>query len=262
MLEAERASFVGVALETDLILRRRRPQLGGKEAAMLVVTVGALHQSLIDAMAERPRKIPFDFGVAAITEFRLLLDQEILFRLGVVGRVAGHATHAVDIVLRAVEVGMLLAILVTRHAAFAGLLRGRAGEGEDLALVAAALDVFLARSVTGLAAHGRTALERRLPVRRSFECLVDGFVAGLTRLGADILRSVGSGLRRLAFGCFFAGGQALRAQQHCRDDGQPGRECKSLKPFHVHCSLPLSSGAVFATREDGVIIGSGERKAL
>jgi hypothetical protein len=58
MLEAERASFVGVAFETNLILRCRRPQLSSEETAMLVMAVGALHQSLIDAMAGRAAKNP------------------------------------------------------------------------------------------------------------------------------------------------------------------------------------------------------------
>ena len=52
---------------------------------MLVMAIGALHQSLVDAMAKGPRKILLGFGVAAVAEFRLLLDQRILRHLGVMG---------------------------------------------------------------------------------------------------------------------------------------------------------------------------------
>ncbi len=58
VLERERTRLVGVALEADFILRRRRPQLLGQKSAVLVVAVGALHQSLVDAMPERRAKIP------------------------------------------------------------------------------------------------------------------------------------------------------------------------------------------------------------
>ena len=133
-------------------------------------------------------------------------------RLGVMGRVTGNAAHAVDIVLGTVEVGVLLAIAMTRHAALAGLVRSLAGEGEDFALVATALDVGLARTVTSLAALGLgcRALQSRLPVRRNLECLVDVFVTGLAGLGADELRGLAcDGRWKGALGCFFAGGKAL-----------------------------------------------------
>src|SRR5437660_12168398 len=54
VLKGERSSLFRVTLEADLILRGRGPQLLAQETAMLVVAVRALHQSLVDAVAERP----------------------------------------------------------------------------------------------------------------------------------------------------------------------------------------------------------------
>lgn len=43
MFEHKRAGFVRVALEANQVLRPRRSQLAGLEAAMRIVTIGALH---------------------------------------------------------------------------------------------------------------------------------------------------------------------------------------------------------------------------
>jgi hypothetical protein len=71
VLEDERARLVNVALEADGVLRSGGPQLPRKKAPMHVVTVGALQESLIDAVPERLGKIGSHFLVAAVTELRL-----------------------------------------------------------------------------------------------------------------------------------------------------------------------------------------------
>src|SRR5579859_1572038 len=192
MLESKRPGLVGVTLEADLVLRRRGAQLLAQEAAMLVVAVGALHQALLDAMAERPGEILLGLGMATEAKLRLPLGQQVLRFPGMVSRVARDAAHAVDVVLGALEVGVLLAKLMARQTALAGLLRRRAGEGEYLRLVAAALQVSPARTMASLATlHSAfMALQGCLPVRRCLELLVDLFMAGLAGVRPEVRRAL------------------------------------------------------------------------
>src|SRR5579859_1148428 len=192
VLEGKRPGLVGVTLEADLVLRCRGAQLLAQEAAMLVVAVGALHQALLDAMAERPGEILLGLGMATEAKLRLPLGQQGLRFPGMVGRVARDAAHAVDVVLGALEVGVLLAILMAGQAALAGLLRRRAGEGEYLRLVAAAFQVSPSRTVASFATlrSAFMALQGCLPVRRCLELLVDLFMAGLAGVRPEVGRAL------------------------------------------------------------------------
>ena len=79
------------------------------------------------------------------------------------------------------EVGVLLAVFVAQEAALAGFFWIGRGKTEDLALIAAAFDVFLAGAVAGFATLGAGArmLQGCFPVRRRLEVLVDLLMAGL-----------------------------------------------------------------------------------
>ena len=55
---------------------------------MWVVAVHALHQSLVDAVVIRFGKVRLGGGVASVTQLGLLLDEQELFFLGVMRRVA------------------------------------------------------------------------------------------------------------------------------------------------------------------------------
>lgn len=206
VFKGEGASFVGMATETNLVLRCRRPQLLGQEPTVLVVAVGASNQALFHAMPEGAVEVLFDVGMAAVTQFRLLIDQQELLLLGVMGRVAGGAAYVIGIVLGTVEVGVFLSIFMAAQATLADVFRGFAGEDEDLTFVSAALDVFLARAVTSFATLPlRTLLaECRFPVRGGLEAFVNFFVAGLAGLGANVQRGIG-GPDILGRGMHFAG---------------------------------------------------------
>jgi len=75
VFKGERAGLVGMALEADLVLRRRAAQLLGQKAAVLVMAITATHQTLIDAMPERTLEILPRLGVAAVAKLRLLLHE-------------------------------------------------------------------------------------------------------------------------------------------------------------------------------------------
>ena len=74
-----------MAFETDLVLSRSSPQLLRQESTMLVVTIRASHQSLLYAMAERTIEILFDICMASVAKLGLLVDQQELAFLRVVG---------------------------------------------------------------------------------------------------------------------------------------------------------------------------------
>jgi hypothetical protein len=103
-------------------------------------------------------------------------------------RVAGNAAYVINIVLRAVKVGMFLSIFMTTEAALADLFPRFVVEGENLAFVPPSLNVFLAWAVTGLATLPFRAFlgEGCLPVRSRLEILEDVFVAGLAGVRSNV----------------------------------------------------------------------------
>src|SRR5436190_23768315 len=90
MLVNERAALIDVALQARLfvpsgLIHHTRPgrHIPGRcERSMRIVAVRALHESLIDAMFERHRKLRPHGRVAAITDFALLLFRKQELRRG------------------------------------------------------------------------------------------------------------------------------------------------------------------------------------
>src|SRR5690242_20326562 len=78
MLVHEGSRLVRVALEAHQVLRPCRPQLSRLEPAMLVMAVGALHQSFVHSMMEGPVELLLLIQVATVTKCRLLLLQQKL----------------------------------------------------------------------------------------------------------------------------------------------------------------------------------------
>ena len=64
-------------------------------SSVLVVAVGALNQTLIDAMVKRHIELGFLLQVAGVAKFRLGLDQQVFRRRRVVRRVAVGAAYLV-----------------------------------------------------------------------------------------------------------------------------------------------------------------------
>ena len=85
MFVDERTSFVRVAFEAHSVLRRSRTDLPAQEASVWVVTVIALHQTLVYAVMERSIELLFGLQMTTVAEQRRpFLHQELAF-LGVVG---------------------------------------------------------------------------------------------------------------------------------------------------------------------------------
>lgn len=190
VLEGEWSRLVGVTLEADLVLRRRRAQGLAHETAVLIVAIRAQNQPLVHAMPKRALEVLLDLGMAAVAELRLLLHQQELPFFGVVRGMARDATYLIRTVLRATEVGVFFAIFVAGEAAPADFARIGAGKVEDLAFIASAFDVILARSMACFTTQGPAPLaaQSRLPVASRFELLIDVLVTTLACIGTGILR--------------------------------------------------------------------------
>src|SRR5712692_6725313 len=195
VLEDERPSLVHMALEAELVLRRRRTQLLGHEPAVLVMTVRAFHEALVYAVMERLLKVRLGLEVAGVAQLWLSLDQQGLASLRVVRRMAIHTAHAVHIVLAAPEVAVLFAVFVAFQAALASFTGGDVLEGEDLRLVPAGFHVFLSGPMAGLATlplWSSSGVVGCFPMRRFLEILEDILVAGLAGLCSHILGRIDS----------------------------------------------------------------------
>lgn len=136
VLKNKRPRLLGMALKADLVLGGGRAELFGEKAAVLVVAISTLHQSLLDTVPEWPVEVLLHIGVAAVAELRLLTNEQKLLLGCVMRRMTGNAAHVIGIVLGALEIGVLLAILVTGQAPFADCVRRLSLKGEDLALIA------------------------------------------------------------------------------------------------------------------------------
>ena len=141
MFVHERAGFVRVALEANQVLRPGRSQLAGLETTMLVMAIGALYESFVHAVMERPVELLLLIQVAAVAKCWLLLFEQKLALFCMVRVVAIRAAHSVLNVDGACEIAVLLSILMAVKAASADLLRRCALEGKNLGLISAALDV-------------------------------------------------------------------------------------------------------------------------
>lgn len=97
VLENEWTLLVGVALETDQILRCRGAQLASLKTPVRIVAVAALHHSFVHSVMEGAGELLLGLQMAAVAEARLLLLHQELAFLGVMRIVA---ICAADIVLQ------------------------------------------------------------------------------------------------------------------------------------------------------------------
>ena len=114
----KRPRLLGMALETDCILRGRCPQLPALEAAVRIVAIAALHHAFIDPVMERTIELLLGLQMATVAKLRLLLLHQVLAFLGVVRRVTVDAAHVILQVRRAGKIAVFfpvgMAIQTTR----------------------------------------------------------------------------------------------------------------------------------------------------
>ncbi len=75
MLEHEGSLLIHVTLETDGVLRRRRAQLLGQKAAMLIVAIRALNQFLVYSVVKRLIEVGPRLKVTRVAQTRLALHE-------------------------------------------------------------------------------------------------------------------------------------------------------------------------------------------
>jgi hypothetical protein len=101
VLKDERPSFVGVALETSLLIAERLIHHAGPQShapgcsrrTMRIMAIRALDDALIYPVFERHRKLSPDRSVTGITEVGLLLCQKEFRCCGLVDRMAVTTDH-------------------------------------------------------------------------------------------------------------------------------------------------------------------------
>src|SRR5581483_2633477 len=108
MLEDKRPLFLAVALVADLVLLGAGAQLSGAGSAVRVMAIVAFDKPLIHTVAERAIELGASFGVALITELRLLCYQQRLFLPRLMRRVATGATDVGSSVGRTEEIALLV----------------------------------------------------------------------------------------------------------------------------------------------------------
>ena len=198
VLKDEGSHGVGVALGADCKLTRRRPHLMAGLRAVGIVTVTALDETNIDAVAIGPRELRLLLRVAAIAQLGLRLDQHKVDVSRFMRAVTTGATNAVSQVFRFRKILGLKAGLMTLRTDCRGLGRAECLEPDDLGDVASAINVRLARTVTGLASVLVTMQQRGM--WRTGEVFIPHFlVAGLANFSFRV-RAVGrsgEGLRGL-----------------------------------------------------------------
>jgi hypothetical protein len=122
VLKDEGPHGVGVALGTDCKLASRRADLMTYLRAVRVMTVAALYESNLDAMAIGTREFSLLRSMTAEAEFSLRLHQHEIHISRLVGTMAGRATDAAGKMSGLGEVLCLETRLVTRSA-YGGSLR-------------------------------------------------------------------------------------------------------------------------------------------
>jgi NAD(P)-dependent dehydrogenase (short-subunit alcohol dehydrogenase family) len=153
------------------------------------MAIRALHQSFFHPMMERHVELRLHVDVARVAEFRLSLGQQELIGQSLVGRMAAEAAEVILAMRRARKVRVILAGAVAHKAALIDGLRRCLLETKDLGGIPGIIDVVTPRSVAGFAALlGRSAMlvERRLPMRRFLEILVEVFVTGFAGFRAHV----------------------------------------------------------------------------
>jgi hypothetical protein len=146
-------------------------------------------------------EITFSILVAAIAEAGLFLYQQSLVVGCSMWRMATNATDASSRVIRALEVGALMRVLVASKAALVGLLRGNILESKDLGFVAATVDVRRTCAMAGLTTMEVFTLGSivQAEVWRAVDVLELSFVTTLTGFGANKLCGLACGSLSGAF---------------------------------------------------------------
>ena len=88
MLVDEGPLLVDMALVANGIPGRQGPRLPHSRCPMRVVAVIALHQTLVDPVVIGLGKICFGGRMASVAQLGLALNEQVVFFLGMVGRVA------------------------------------------------------------------------------------------------------------------------------------------------------------------------------
>lgn len=186
MLVYKRPHGVGMALGADRKLAGGGAHLVAGLGPVRIVTVAALDESDIDAMAVRPGKFGLLRGMASIAQRRLRLRQHEIHIAGVVRVVTVRARNATRQVLGLGEVLRFQASLMASRADLRGLSWTQGFEADDLGDVAAAIHVGLAGTVTALASM-LAALQQR-GVGSARKVLVPHFLmAGLADVSFGVL---------------------------------------------------------------------------
>src|ERR1700722_2150799 len=195
---------------------------------------------------EGPVELLLLVQVTAVAQIRLLRFQQKLAFFRMVRVVAVGATDAILQVDGTREIPVLLAVLVAVEAARADLLSRGSLEGENLRLISTALDMFLAGTMTSLAAvplrafllvqHGHVVRRILVALEESFDGHV--FVAGLASLRAyvegGIRRARISLVIRLLGGGLFLRLPAKRDHGHKKEHQTDGKSYSALLPVNTH----------------------------
>src|SRR5262249_39335799 len=116
MFKGEWTSFVCMAVKAESVLGRCGAKLASEEPAVRVVTISAAYQAFIHAMVKRLGKIRLNLQVTAIAKLRLRRLQELAFHFGMMNGMTVNTPNIIFQVLRAQEVSVLFAELVTAQA--------------------------------------------------------------------------------------------------------------------------------------------------
>jgi len=115
---------------------------------MKIMTVAALHQPLVNSMAEWFGEFCPDCAMTAVAELGLVLDQQTSRLLGVVRRMAIQAANLIAGMGGGFEMRLLLFLGMTTQTPRAGLTPAQLAEADNLGRVASAFDVEGAWPVT------------------------------------------------------------------------------------------------------------------
>jgi hypothetical protein len=118
---------------------------------VLIVTIRALHQSFIHAMAKWFTELGFYVYMARIAKSRLCIDQQKLAFFSVMRRMTVDARYIIGTVGRTFEIAVFFTVLMAFETAFGYFRGGSALEHEYLALITAAGYVLRTWAVACLA---------------------------------------------------------------------------------------------------------------
>src|SRR5580658_5431951 len=104
---------------------------------MWVMTIGALNQTLVNAVVERHLKFRSLIEVAPVTKVRLGFHQEEFLRLRVMWRMAGNTTHIVLGMYRVDRIHVLRPAGMAGHAVRNDFFGGNVLERKNLRNIAA-----------------------------------------------------------------------------------------------------------------------------